>query len=245
MAVLNQQFYKMNSKNMKLLVFCMMLIIANGSNAQNSVIKTSVSGFLLGDYSLSYERQTFNKQSAQIRIGYLQPLLSPFISEKTITPSEYTFKDSKGAFQSSIEYRFYTGDAPLNGFYLGPYLRYYVIRANYSDEIRSNLFNVEGSVNTFGLGVQLGYQFLINEKFSVDIGFFGAGIDKNNVKLIYTTTTSNFNYSTIVDDVSEVFEDIPYFEKKLKNEVNPNNLITKLPFLFPGLRAGITVGVSF
>jgi hypothetical protein len=107
------------------------------------------------------------------------------------------------------------------------------------------LFNVEGSVNTLGLGVQLGYQFLINEKFSVDIGFFGAGIDKNSVKLIYTTTATNFNYNSIVDDVSEVFEDIPYFEKRLKNEVNTNNLITKLPFLFPGLRAGFTVGVSF
>jgi hypothetical protein len=235
----------MNSKNMKLLVFCMMLIITIGSNAQKSVIKTSVSGLLLGDYSLSYERQTFNNQSAQIRIGYFQPLLSPFISENTMTPSEYTFKDSKGSLQSSIEYRFYTGDAPLHGFYLGPYLRYYGIRANYTDEVRSTLFNVEGSVNTLGLGVQLGYQFLINEKFSVDIGFFGAGIDKNSVKLIYTTTATNFNYNSIVDDVSEVFEDIPYFEKRLKNEVNTNNLITKLPFLFPGLRAGFTVGVSF
>ena len=235
----------MRSNYMKLLVFCMMLFIAIGSSAQKSVIKTSVSGLLLGDYSLSYERQTFNNQSAQIRIGFFQPLLSPFISENTMTPSEYNFIDSKGSIQSSLDYRFYTGDLPLHGFYLGPYLRYYGIRANYSDEINSVVFNVEGSLKTFGLGVQLGYQFLINEKFSVDIGFFGAGIDKNNVKLIYTTTTPNFNYSLIVDDVSEVFEDIPYFEKRLKNEVNPNNLITKLPFLFPGLRAGITVGVSF
>ena len=223
----------------------MMLFNVIGSSAQKSVVKTSVTGLLLGDYSLGFERQVFNNQSAQFRIGYFQPLLSPFISESTITPSEFTFKDSKGAIQSSIEYRFYSGDVPLHGFYLGPYLRYYAIRAYYSDEVRSHLFNVEGSVNTFGLGVQLGYQFLINETFSVDISFFGAGIDKNNVKLIYTTTTPNFNYSTIADDVSEVFEDIPYFEKKLKNEANPNNLITKLPFLFPGLRAGITVGVSF
>jgi len=235
----------MKSNYMKLLVFCMMLINVIGSSAQNSVVKTSVTGLLLGDYSLGYERQVFNNQSAQIRIGFFQPLLSPFISESTITPSEFTFKDSKGSIQSSIEYRFYTGEIPLRGFYLGPYIRYYDIRANYSDEIKNILFNVEGSVSTFGLGVQLGYQFLINERFSVDIGFFGAGLDKNNVKLKYTTSTPNFSYSSIVDYISEVFEDIPYFEKRLKNEVNPNNLTTRLPFLFPGLRAGIAVGVSF
>lgn len=245
MAERNQQFYKMISNYLKLLVFCMMLYIPIGAIGQISAVKTSVTGLLLGDYSLSYERHTFNKQSAQFRIGYFQPLLSPFIAEKTITPSEFSFIDSKGSIQSSLEYRFYTGEAPMHGFYLGPYLRYYAIRANYTDEIKTTLFNVEGSVNTIGLGVQLGYQFLINEKFSIDLSFFGAGIDKNNVKLIYTTTTSNFNYNSIVDDVSGVFEDIPYFEKKLKNEVNPGNLTTKLPFLFPGLRAGITVGVSF
>jgi hypothetical protein len=167
------------------------------------------------------------------------------ISEKTITPSEYIFKDSRGTLQTSLDYRWYTKKQGLTGFYFGPYLRYYGLRADYTDNISNGLFEVEGSLNTIGAGIQLGYNLRIKEMFSIDFSFFGAGIDRNAVKLIYTTRQAGFDYNNIVDDVSEVFEDIPYFEKRLKNKVNPDNLTSRLPFLFPGLRASINVGIAF
>ncbi len=215
------------------------------SNGQENIIKTGITGYLLGDFNLGFERMTTENQSVQFKMGYFMPVLSPVISEKTITPSEYDYVGSKGSVQMSLEYRFYTSKQGLKGFYLGPYLRYYGIRAEYTDIIQVKTFHVDGSVNNFGTGFQLGYHFIFNESFSLDISFFGAGIDKNNVKLVYTNDQQNFNYNEIVDDVSEVFEDIPYFEKRLKNEVNSDNLTSRLPFIFPGLRASVSLGIAF
>lgn len=65
------------------------------------------------------------------------------------------------------------------------------------------------------------------------------------VKLIYTTKKQGFNYSTIVDDVSDDFEGVPYFGKRLKNENHTEYLISSIPILFPGLLAGITIGIVF
>ncbi|MFZ5429070.1 MAG: DUF3575 domain-containing protein [Bacteroidota bacterium] len=231
--------------SINLLIFSLSVTLFLTAEAQDNIIKTSVSGFAIGDFSISYERKTSDNQSANLRIGYFQPTVSPFIGEKTITPSDYTFKDSEGALQASLEYRWYTKKQGLRGFYYGPYLRYYAIRAEYGDNIRSDNFNVSGSYNSFGTGMQLGYQFLINNIFSVDLSFFGAGIDYNTINLVYTTGIQGFDYNTIVADVSEVFEDLPYFEKRLKNKVSPNNLTSRIPFLFPGLKAGITIGVAF
>ena len=218
---------------------------ASGLYGQKNTVRTSLSGFMTGEFNVSYERMTYENQSVLLRIGYFQPTLSPVITENTITPSQYSFKDSRGTLQTSVDYRWYTKKQGLTGFYFGPYLRYYGLRVDYSDNINSGLFGVEGSLNAIGAGIQLGYNFIIKEMFSIDLSFFGAGIDRNSVRLIYTTSQPGFDYSTIVDDVSEVFEDIPYFEKKLKNQINRDNLTTRLPFLFPGLRASIHVGIAF
>lgn len=235
----------MGKNLLKLLMTNSLLILILAATGQDNIIKTSISGYLLGDFSLSFERQTYENQSIQLRFGYFQPTLSPFISEKTLTPSEYTFVDSKGSPQASIEYRFYTKREGLTGFYLGPYFRYYSINADYTDVIKENTFNVDGSINSFGLGVQLGYNWIINDIVSIDFSFFGAGIDKNTVKLIYTHNSAGFDYNTIVNDVNEVFKDVRYLEKRLKNEVSADNLTTKIPFLFPGLKAGVTIGIVF
>jgi hypothetical protein len=124
-------------------------------------------------------------------------------------------------------------------------VRYYNINADYTDIIRDDLFDVAGAINVLGAGFQLGYSILIGDVFSIDISFFGAGLDRNNLKLIYTTKTTGFNYASIENDVNEVFEEVPYLKKKIQSEVNPDNLTTRIPFLFPGLRANFSIGVAF
>ncbi len=235
----------MGAIKFKLLIISMLFFVFKNGLTQDNIIKTSLSGFLIGDFNLSFERKTFDNQSVQFRLGHFYPTQGLLITEKTITPGEYTLQDSRGALQTSLEYRWYTKKQGLSGFYLGPYIRYYGIKASYSDLVRSNIFQVEGSMNNIGAGVQLGYHFLINEIISIDISFFGAGIDRNSLKLVYTIDQPNFDYNVIVNDVSEVFEDVSYFEKRLKNKVNPNNLTSRLPFLFPGLRASVSIGIAF
>lgn len=132
----------------KLLLFNLMLAIFQIVPAQNNIIKTPLSGFMLGHFSLSYERQTFNKQSIQLKTGYFQPVLGPIISSSTITPSEYTFVKNNRLVQTSLDYRFYAVENDLKGFYIGPYFRYFGIRAEYTDMIKNDSFDFKDSFSS-------------------------------------------------------------------------------------------------
>lgn len=224
------------------------LIASSTLFAQENAIKVGLTDALLGNFNLSYERVLNDKNSIQFKIGYWQPSMSPFIKDETITPDAYNLQDSKGGIGTSIEYKFYLSDRnTLQGLYLAPYLRYFNQAALFTDEIDGDLFDVDTRINTIGLGAQIGYQLIIDEIFTIDFYFFGAGLDKYNLKLKYELQQpqTGFDYNTITDDVSEVFEDINYLESRLEHEVNTDDLTSKLPFLFPGFRIGISVGVAF
>ena len=226
-----------------------LLLLINASVfAQSNIIKTSFTDDLTGNFNLNYEREIQEKQTLLFKIGFMKPTASPFFSENTLTPEAYTFNDSKGGISTSLEYRFYmTKKGPMQGFYVAPYMRFLNQSMDYFDEINSGNFHVDGGLNSLGLGAVLGYQLIIEEIISLDFYFFGAGIDYHMINLKYELVQpqAGFDYSSIIDDVGEVFQDINYLYKKLEHEVNDDNLTSKLPFLFPGFRIGISLGVAF
>ena len=172
----------------------------------------------------------------------------PLISEKTITPEAYTFDESNGGISASVEYRIYTGNKKaVRGFYVAPYFRYLEQSPGFFDEIDSRLFSVATSLNTFGLGAQLGYQLIIGNILTLDFYFFGAGVDWHTLNFKYELVQpeAGFDYGSIKDNINEVFRDINYLEKRLEHTVYNDNLTSKLPFLFPGFRGGISLGLAF
>lgn len=226
----------------------LLVFISSVVFAQENSLKTGITDALTGHFNLSYERNVNEKSSIVVKAGYWHPTASPLISDNTITPEAYSLIDAKGGMNVSAEYRFYAGNhlAP-EGFYIAPYFRFFNQAALYTDEIGGNLFDVDMDLNTFGLGAQIGYQLITEGGFTMDFYFFGAGVDHYNLKLDYQLQQPRpgFDYSTITDDVSEVFEDINYFESRLEHQVNDDNLLSKLPFLFPGFRFGVSVGYAF
>jgi hypothetical protein len=232
----------------KILPLVILAFLSTVITAQENTAKIGLTDALLGHFNISYERVVNEKQSIQLKIGYWQPTLSAFINEKNFTPEAFNLKESKGGLNTSVEYRFYTTkhNAP-EGLYIAPYIRFFNQSAIFTDEIDGDKFDVDTRLNTFGFGGQIGYQIIINEIVSVDFYFFGAGVDKHSFKFKYELQTprAGFDYSSITDDVSEVFRDINYLEKRLKHEVNNDNLTSKLPFLFPGFRFGINAGIAF
>lgn len=216
--------------------------------SQNNTVKIGFSDAFLGNYNLSYERVINDNNSLQLKFGYMNPINSLFISESTITPKAYTLRETSGGLNASLEYRFFLSRREIpQGFYIAPYLRFFNQSMVYTDEISDRHFNVDSKLGTVGLGAQLGYQLVVNEIFTFDFYFFGAGIDRHTIRLKYQLEEpqSGFDYGTITDDVSQVFEDINYLEEQLEHTVNDDNLTSKLPFIFPGFRLGISVGVAF
>jgi hypothetical protein len=218
------------------------------ANAQDNIVKAGLSGAFLGDINFGFEKMMSDNSSLHFKIGYLDPLLSPLIPEKAFTPKAYNLLEGKGGISTSLEYRFYVSNKRgLQGFYIAPYLRYFNQDMLFDDEIEGYIFTVDTKINTFGLGGQLGYQWIFNEIFALDLFFFGTGLDfyKGEIKYELSPEPPGFNYGMVTPHVDDVFKDIGFLYKKLEHEVNPGNHTSKLPFIFPGFRMGISVGIAF
>jgi hypothetical protein len=220
------------------------------SNAfgQTNMVKAGFSDAFLGNFNLNYEKAVNQNQSVSFKLGYVKPTLSPFISETAISPPAYTLEKSKGGMNASVDYRFYIGqNESLEGFYIAPYMRWLNQKMDYADEIDARVFDVDFRLNTLGAGAQLGYQLLIAKRISLDFYFFGAGIDYHMIHFKYQLKQqeTGFDYGSIKSEVSDVFKNINYLHKKLKFDKEDDYLTTRLPFLFPGFRAGINVGIAF
>jgi hypothetical protein len=218
------------------------------THAQENAIKAGFTGPFMGDLNIGYERAVSQNSSVNIKLGYFDLLMSPFISENTLTPKAYSLLEANGGFTASVEYRFYVSKKRgVQGFYVAPYLRYISQDMVFDDEIEGYIFTVGTKANITGLGGQLGYQWIFNDWFTLDLFFFGTGIDyyKAEINYVLEPQPSGFNYTMVTPHVDDVFVDYKYLHKKLTHEVNDDNHTSKLPFLFPGMRIGASIGIAF
>lgn len=217
-------------------------------NAQDHVIKAGLTGAVLGDINFGFEQKLNDKSSLQFKVGYLDPTLSVAIPEKAFTPKAYDLLKANGGISTSIEYRVYLSKKRgLQGFYVASYFRYFNQKMLFEDEIEGYAFSVDTKLSTMGMGGQLGYQWIFNDMFTLDFFFFGTGVDfyKAEIKYKLDPEPPGFDYSMVTSHVDNVFADINYLHKKLEHDINDDSHTSTLPFLFPGFRAGISVGVAF
>ncbi|HEY5750829.1 MAG TPA: DUF3575 domain-containing protein [Chryseolinea sp.] len=127
---------------------------------------------------LAYERVTKTNQSLVVTAGYHAfPTLVNLGSNIRVTDD-----NKRSGYVVGAEYRFYLVKenkyAAPHGVYLGPYMTYHQFSNNRNIEVT----NADGTLsqaildtkfNVFNLGVQLGYQFIINDRWSIDFAFIG------------------------------------------------------------------------
>lgn len=198
-----------------------------------------------------YERVLKNNQAFSLNIGYLE--MAPRVNSAGETVQ--LFGDVKrGGFDISLDYRFYFKNrnkypAP-DGLYWGPFTSIYHL----TFEGKSNVFdNVGNQVNTVGIdmgltmynvGVQLGYQFIIKDRFSIDLMLLGPSFTQYAFKM-------NFDAAVALDP------DDPFyigFEKLLSTLVPGSEVIldgaefnatTNTNFSYVGFRYGLQLGYVF
>lgn len=100
--------------------------------------------------------------------------------------------DTKASgYKIAGEYRFYLGkenryQAP-HGVYIGPYVSYHDFKNNW--EIKAEGDNgpqtgkTDARVQVINMGFQAGYQFLINNRWSVDMSFAGLSMSHYRVRM--------------------------------------------------------------
>ena len=136
------------------------LFLTSTAMAQNkNVIKVNLLSPAVYSYGIAYEQV--------IRWDWSLDINASYTPSKLTTSNYYDGYQEISGYAAGIALRKYTAlDAP-DGYYFGPYLRYQNISV-------SDAFT-KGKLTVMSAGIKTGYQFIINEIFSIDV-YTGSGI---------------------------------------------------------------------
>ena len=199
---------------------------------------------------LGYERVLKNHQSISINIGHLE--LPPFTNREGEVIQ--LMDDAKrGGFDVSIDYRFYFKNrnkfpAP-DGLYWGPYASVYNLNyegnsAVFENNIQINTVGIDAGLTMYSIGAQLGYQFVLKDRFSIDLMLMGPSFTRYAFDLSFD--------SDIALDPNDPF--YIALERLLSTLVPGSEIIldgadfhakTNTSFNYFGFRYGIQIGYVF
>lgn len=242
-------------KTILLLVTAALFSLLSHAQELQNAIKLLPLNLPLNCLSLEYEHMLNEKNSLEFGIGI--PLTGSFVNKFGMdwSEEENILNDKLGIFNLRAAYRHYTGKSMLpKGFYIAPYLNFVSLSAS-ADNVRyvddtaepySYQENYDTKLHSFGLGCQLGYQFLIAKRITLDLYFFGLEAGLGTVDA--TIYSSNLDeVSNIEEDIQKEVDDFPNFLRK-RIEVNSsgNNINVKgKSIIHPWYRGGLSLGVAF
>src|SRR6185436_5572035 len=160
-----------------------------GSSDRKQVIKLVLTPNLIysSAFVFSYERVMKPWQTLSITAGYVEfPKL--FGNSNHF---EVQRENSKGGFMVGADYRFYMKKenrfAPPHGVYIAPFISYY----NFTNQrdIRdlssatTTTTRLVTDISFLNIGGQIGYQFVVNDRWTFDFIFFGPSISNYSLNL--------------------------------------------------------------
>jgi hypothetical protein len=199
---------------------------------------------------LSYERITKSNQSFAIMAGYVQ-----FPELKKIGSAIKVEDDKrKNGLTIGGEYRFYLKKenkypAP-HGVFIGPYTNLY----HFGNDRSLSITSSDGSSTTqpllksdlkiLNVGFQLGYQFVFNDRWSIDVVFIGPSVSNYSLKIKLDGSYDVNEEETIKDEILVALLDrFPLIKELLTDkEIDLRGRSSKLA---PGFRYQLNVGYRF
>jgi hypothetical protein len=234
-----------------------MLFLATILSAQDSThvvqrkntIKLDLTSYYLyrNALSISYERITKPNQSFAITAGYQEFPRTGSLGDSIRVREN---RDAAG-FKIGGEYRFYLKKenkyrAP-RGIYIGPYVAYHFFKNDRVIEVTNDGVPETASLNSkltiFNVGFQLGYQFVIKNRWTIDLVLIGPAI--SNYK--YTLGIGG-NYTFDVEDVeNEIVRDLIDKFPLLEEAIDENEASTggRLDAWSYGYRYQLLIGYHF
>jgi len=224
----------------KSLILTLLISFSTVSFAQENVVKLRPGKLLSANLALAYERVIKESQSVNLAVEYQIPRSIPngMPIGNNSSDSRYT------GFATFAEYRFYTSDVAPSGFYIAPYLKFKTFSFSDSGEYEGVKATLDGSLITFGVGGQMGYQWIISDAFSIDWYFLGMSVDRHSLKAKYSANDGT-DFDELKTDIEEELLDFPVIGNKISLTSGADFVSMKLPFFFPAFRGGVTVGYAF
>jgi Protein of unknown function (DUF3575) len=190
---------------------------ANDSTQRKNIIKLDISGNILYNnaYNISYERVLKNNQTISFTVGsqQLPTLVSLFEDDEA---EATTSRKTASGYKMGVDYRFYLAKENKykspHGVYIGPYLSYHNYNNSWNLSIKGDAGTqsgvVDGKFQVFNAGFQAGYQFLINNRWSIDMTFIGASFShyraRMNVEGNFDMSDAEINQA-LLDKIVEKF----------------------------------------
>lgn len=239
---------------MKYFLSILLLFVCTAGFAQNAVpsftLKWAPASLGLGKITIGGEYSFHSKRSIHLVVGI----------PATITHNiDYDGTDSDVKFKGTsvlLGFRNYLGTKNAAGLYLEPYLKYSrqegwgLLEGRLMNE--KAVFDTKAEYSGYGIGAQLGYQFVISNHFVIDLYFLGPEANLSTFKTIANDKTSNLAWTEqqareAERDIVDVIEDVPYLGKRTDVHVDAAKKQVTLVYdgFVPSLRFGVSFGWRF
>jgi hypothetical protein len=214
-----------------------------------NTIKIDLTSQFLYDNALifSYERVTKPNQSFSVSLGYQEFPLASSIGQNIAVRDD----KKKNGFKFGGEYRFYLKKenkylAP-RGVYLGPYFTVHQFNNERLIEVDNNgspeTVTLDSKLGIVNIGVQLGYQFVLNDRWAIDLVLVGPSVSnyKYTLKLdgTYTFDKDDIQNEIILD----LIDRFPFLEEAVSEKEATKD--GKLDTWAYGYRYQLQVGYHF
>ncbi len=146
-----------------------------------NIAKLNITSWILysNGVQLAYERLLSKNTSITLFGGYIQ---FPMPSVIDNSPLNFDKNKTKSGYVIGSEFRFYLSkenkyDAP-HGVYLAPFVSFYHFnnQRNGRDSTNQDQLTLNTTMDFLNIGGELGYQFVIKKRFTVDCVLFGPAI---------------------------------------------------------------------
>jgi hypothetical protein len=155
---------------------------------RRNTIKIDLTGNLIysNNLNFSYERVVKKNQSFVVNLGYQEgPKITNFGEN-----IEGKREENRSGYKVGGEYRFYLKKenkfAAPRGVYIGPYVTALGFKSDrgivYSGTEEPEEANLKSRLNIVSIGAQLGYQFVFNDRWSMDLVLIGPSFSGYNFK---------------------------------------------------------------
>lgn len=220
-----------------------------------NIVKTNVTGYIVRNINLSYERSINRWFSINVGFGTMSEGKVPFIEVFLDDEQEKDFQNLRvKATNFTIEPRFYIGKGYGKGFYFAPYYRYSKVTSNqfdynYDYTFSGTTFEIplkgSGSTNGNSAGLMIGAQFFLNKKQNFILDLWIAGGHYGSGKGDFTLTSDYVLTPEMQAQLKQEIEnlDIPYVDYTV--ETNANGAKIKVDGPWAGFRSGISLGYRF
>jgi len=153
---------------------------ASAASAQNTVVKANIFSPLVKTGSFFVEHAVGKHHSIQ-----LGGLFTKWSAGDT----------NLSGFALTPEYRLYLSDSKpaLQGFYVGPFLRYQNLTLSQDYVSTGGGGKAEATLSTYGGGVVVGHQWLFKQRFSLDT-FLGPSYNGGSIKINESSTDTNVSF---------------------------------------------------